>query len=199
MGRKEKREREQKRASYASKHAAEKRKHLMIAAGVLGAIGAIVAWSAFTFVTMDPADIGGAPMGAGPLNGAHTHTGILVKIFGDTFPFNEVGYQVQSSWIHFENHDGSTIHKHATGVTLGYLFDSLDVGLTDQCYQFPNGQQFCTNDEYSLRFFINDVEMDDIRDYEPMEDDRVLITYGNESEEEIASLLAELNSMELVR
>ena len=138
-------------------------------------------------------------MGAGPLNGAHTHTGILVKIFGDTFPFNEVGYQVQSSWIHFENHDGSTIHKHATGVTLGYLFDSLDVGLTDQCYQFPNGQQFCTNDEYSLRFFINDVEMDDIRDYEPMEDDRVLITYGNESEEEIASLLAELNSMELVR
>ncbi len=199
MGRKERREREQKRASYASKHASEKRKHMLIAIGVLGGVGAIVGWSAFVFVTLDPADIGGAPMGAGALNSAHTHTGILVKIFGDTFPFHETGYQIQSNWIHFENHDGSTIHKHATGVDLGFLFDSLDIELTDQCYQFPSGQQFCTNDDYTLRFFINDMEVGDVRDYEPMENDRVLIIYGNESEEEVAAYLAELNSMELVR
>ena len=32
-----------------------------------------------------------------------------------------------------------------------------------------------------------------------MEDDRILITYGDESPEEIAVMLAELDNMELVR
>lgn len=201
MGRKERREREQKRESYAAKHTAEKRKHMLIAAGVLGAVVAIVGWAALEFVELsqNPEQIGGAPFGAGMLGSAHTHTAILVKIFGDTFPFQEAGYQLQSSWIHFENHDGSTVHKHATGVTMEYLFDSLDIALTDQCYVFPNGQEFCTNEDYTLRFFINGAQVNDIRDYEPMEDDRVLIVYGDESPEDIAELLAELDRQELVR
>lgn len=200
MGRKERREREQKRESRALKHSAEKRKHMMIAVAVFASVGIIVAWSAYTFVTIPPAQIGGAPEGAGQLNtSAHTHTGILVRIFGDDFPFHEVGYQVQSPWIHFENHDGTTIHRHATGVTLAYLFDSLRIELTEECYVFPNGQRFCTNEDYTLRFFIDGVEMDDIRDHIPQEGGRILITYGDESEEEIAAMLSELDNMELVR
>ncbi|MCE2509060.1 MAG: protein-disulfide isomerase [Nitrosopumilaceae archaeon] len=199
MGRKERREREQKRESRALKHSAEKRKHMMIAVAVFASVVAIVGWSAYNFATMDTTQISGAPFGAGPLNSDHTHTGILVKIFGDTFPFHEVGYQVQSEWIHFENHDGTTIHRHATGVTLGFLFESLGIELTDECYVFPNGQRFCTNEDYTLRFFIDGVEMDDIRNHIPMEDGRILIAYGDESEEEITAMLAELNSMELVR
>lgn len=199
MGRKERREREQKREKRVLKHSAEKRKNMLIAVGVLVAVGSIVGWSAYNFTTIDPAQIGGAPMGAGALNSDHTHTGILVKIFGDTFPFHEVGYQVQSPWIHFENHDGTTIHRHATGVDLGFLFDSLRIDLTENCYVAPNGQQFCTNEDYTLRFFVDGEERDDIRDHIPMEDGRVLIVYGNESDEEIAALLEELNDMELVR
>ena len=199
MGRKERREREQKRESRALKHSAEKRKHMMIAVAVFASVAAIVGWSAYNFATMDTSQISGAPFGAGPLNSDHTHTGILVKIFGDTFPFHEVGYQVQSEWIHFENHDGTTIHRHATGVTLGFLFESLGIELTDECYVFPNGQRFCTNEDYTLRFFIDGVEMDDIRNHIPMEGGRILIAYGDESDEEIGALLEELNSMELVR
>ena len=199
MGRKERREREQKRESFASKRATQKRTHTLIAVAVLGAIGAIVVWSAWTFVNIDPAQIAGAPPGAGMLNSDHTHTAIMVKIFGDTFPFHESGYQIQSEWIHFENNDGSTIHKHATGVTLGWLFRSLDIGLTDQCYIFPNGREFCSNEDYSLRFFINREEVPDIRDYEPMEEDRVLITYGAETPEEIEQYLSDLDRQNVVR
>ena len=199
MGRKERREREQKRENRAVRHAAEKRKHMMIAIAVLGSVAAIVGWSGYLFVTMDTSQMGGAPFGAGPLNSDHTHTGILVSIFGDTFPFHEAGYQVQSPWIHFENHDGTTIHRHATGVKLGFLFDSLKIDLNEECYVFPNGQQFCTNEDYTLRFFINGEARADIRDYIPMENDRILVTYGDESPEEIAALLDELDSMELVR
>lgn len=199
MGRKERREREQKRARYASKRSAQKRKNLMIAGGVLGVVAVIVGWSAYTFATLDPSEIGGAPSGAGLLNSAHTHTGILVKIFGDTFPFHETGYQIQSPWIHFENHDGTTIHKHATGITLGFLFDSLDIHVDEQCYVFPNRVDYCTNDEYTLHYYINGEKVSDIRDHEPMEEDRILIVYGDETEEEIAALQMELDQLELVR
>lgn len=199
MGRKERREREQKRESYASKHTAEKRKHMLIAMAVLGTIVAIVGWSVYNFVNLDPTEIGGAPPNAKMLGSDHTHTAILVKIFGDTFPFQEDGYQLQSPWIHFENRDGSTIHKHATGVTLDFLFNSLDIGLTDQCYVFPNGQQYCTNDDYVLRFFIDGEERTDIMAHEPLEDERILIVYGDESPEEIDAFLAELNAQEIVR
>lgn len=199
MGRKERRERERKRANKASERAAEKRKHTMIAVAVLGSVAAIVGWSAYNFATLDTSQISGAPIGAGMLGSDHTHTGILVKIFDDTFPFHEAGYQTQSTWIHFENHDGTTIHRHATGVNLGFLFNSLNIMIDEECYIFPNGQRFCTDEDYTLRYFINDMERDDIRSYIPMEDDRILIVYGDESPEEIGILLDELNSMELVR
>ena len=94
---------------------------------------------------------------------------------------------------------GPPYTAHATGVKLGFLFDSLRIDLNEECYVFPNGQQFCTNEDYTLRFFINGQERADIRDYIPLENDRILITYGDESPEEIAMLLVELDNMELVR
>lgn len=199
MGRKERRERERERENFATKRNAQKRKNMMIGGGILAAVVVIVAWSAITFATLDPADIGGAPVGAGPLNSAHTHTGIHVSIFDSTFPFHESGYQLKSSWVHFENNDGTTIHKHATGVTLKYLFDSLKIELDESCFVFPNGNRYCTNEDYTLRYYINGESVNDIRDYEPMEEDRVLVVYGDETQEEIALMQAELDRMELVK
>ncbi|MGD8432167.1 MAG: protein-disulfide isomerase, partial [Nitrosopumilaceae archaeon] len=124
MGRKERREREQKRESYASQRSSEKRRNMLIAIGVLAVIGLIVGYSAYLFATMTQTAPGG-PENAGPLGSEHTHAGILVKIFGDTFDFSAPAYQIKSSWIHFEGNDGTTVHKHATGVTLGYLFETL--------------------------------------------------------------------------
>ena len=49
---------------------------------------------------------------------------MLVKIFGDKFDFATPNYQVKTSWIHFENQDGDTIHRHSTGVELEFLFNS---------------------------------------------------------------------------
>ena len=139
-----------------------------------------------------------SPLGAGPLGSEHSHAGILVKIFGDSFDFSAPAYQIKASWIHFEASDGTTIHKHATGVTLGYLFDSLSLGLDDQCFEFQNGKSFCTNEEYSLRFFINGNEVSNVRDYEIVEGDKILISYGAETAEEIESQLLELESQSIL-
>ncbi len=197
MGRKERREREQKRENYASQRSSEKRKNNLIAVGVFAVIAVIVGYAAWTFVNMDQSAVPGGPENAGALGSEHSHAGILVKIFGDSFDFSAPAYQIKSSWIHFEGNDGTTIHKHATGVTLGYLFETLSLGLDDQCFTFQDGRSFCTDDEYSLKFFINGEAVDDIRPYEISEDDKILISYGAETPDEIESQLLELEAQEL--
>ncbi len=198
MGRKERRDREAKRENYATKHSAEKRKETLIAVAVIAVIAVIVGYAGYLFLTMTETAPGG-PENAGAMGSAHTHTGILVKIFGDTFSFDGPAFQIKSPWIHFEGRDGSTIHKHATGVTLGYLFDSLSIGLDDQCYVFPDGKSYCTNEDYVLKFFINGDQVSDIRDYDGMEGDKVLIIFGAETPEEIDRYLLQLENQELVK
>ena len=128
MGKKAREERQEKREDYATKRTKVKRKNALLAGGILAVIVLIVGYSSYVFVTMD-ADVPGAPPGAGKLGDAHEHASLLVRIFGDKFDFSVPSYQIKNSWIHFEDSDGTTIHRHATGVTLGFLFDSLNIGI----------------------------------------------------------------------
>ena len=198
MGRKERREREQKRDNYATKHSAEKRKQTLIAVGVLAVIAVIVGYAGWIFVNMSD-NVPGGPENAGALGSDHSHAGLLVSIFGDEFDFSAPAYQIKSSWIHFEGRDGTTIHKHATGVTLGYLFDTLSLGLDDQCFVFQDGRSFCTNEDYKLVFYVNGEQFPDIRELEIQEDDKILIAYGAETPEEIDALLLKLENRELIK
>ena len=198
MGRKERRERETKRDSYATRQSAEKRKNMLIAIGVFAIIAVIVGYSVYVFLNMTETAPGG-PENAGALGSAHDHAGILVNIFGDSFDFSAPAYQIKSSWIHFEGRDAFTVHKHATGVTLGYLFDTLQLTLDDQCFVFQDGRSFCTNDDYVLQLYINGEKVSDIRDYEIAEDDMILIAYGAETPEEIEAMLLELENRELIK
>ena len=156
MGKKSRKEREIKRDSFATQRTKEKRKHSLIAVAVLSGIGVIVGISAYNFMNLDQT-APGAPPGAGILGSAHDHISMLVKLHGDTFDFSSQGFQIKSSYIHFEARDSFTIHKHATGVTLGYLIDSIGIGLDDKCFTFKgtNGDRvFCTNEDFSLKFYV---------------------------------------------
>jgi hypothetical protein len=164
-----------------------------MAGGILTLIALIIGYSGYVFVTMD-ADVPGAPDGAGRLGAEHEHASLLVRIFDDKFDFAVPSYQIKSSWIHFEESDGTTIHRHASGVTLDYLFGSLNIGIDSECYSFPDGRQFCTNEDYSLKYYLNHQLVDDINDYVIQDDDRILITFGNETPEQIEEQLIELDS-----
>jgi len=111
MGRKERREREERRESYAAQRSHEKRKTNLITLGVVAVIVLIVGYSVYVFLNMDQSAVPGGPENAGPLGSDHAHSGILVKIFGDTFDFDGVAYQIKSSFIHFEGNDCSSIYK----------------------------------------------------------------------------------------
>ena len=193
MGRRAREERREEREDKVAEQTNTKRKNSLKAAGILALIAVIVGYSVYVFINLD-SDVPGAPSGAGKLGDEHEHASLLVRIFGDKFDFSKPNYQIKSSWIHFEDSDGTTIHRHSSGVTLGYLFSNLGIGTDSECYKFPDGRNFCTNEDYSLKYYINHRLVKDISDYVFEEGDRVLITYGNETPEQIEEQLRELDS-----
>ena len=193
MGRRAREERREEREDKVAKQVKVKRKNNLKAAGILALIAVIVGYAGYEFINLD-SNAPGAPPGAGKLGDEHEHASVLVKIFGDKFDFTSPAYQIKSSWIHFEDSDGTTIHRHSSGVTLGYLFANLGIGIDSECYKFPDGRQFCTNEDYSLKYYINHRIVKDINDYVLDDTDRILITYGNQTPEEIEEQLMELDS-----
>ena len=198
MGKNRREKRAEEREGFASKRSAQYRTRNLKALGILAVIGVIVSFACYEFVTSTN-NAPGAPMNAGRLGDEHIHSSLLVKIFGDKFDFSLPNYQIKSSWIHFENQDGDTIHRHASGVELEFLFNSLSIGLDENCFTFPDGRAFCTNEDYSLKYFINHKEVNDIRKYVVMEEDRILISYGNEDQDAIEKQLSELDSQMINR
>ena len=193
MGRRAREERREEREDKVAEQTKVKRKNNLKAAGILALIAVIVGYAGYEFINLD-SNAPGAPPGAGKLGDEHEHASVLVKIFGDKFDFTSPAYQIKSSWIHFEDSDGTTIHRHSSGVTLGYLFANLGIGIDSECYNFPDGRQFCTNEDYSLKYYINHRIVKDINDYVLDDADRILITYGNQTPEEIEEQLMELES-----
>ena len=198
MGKNRREKREEEREGFAAKRTAQYRTRNLKALGILSAIGVIVAFACFEFVTSTN-NVPGAPENAGKLGDEHIHASLLVSIFGDKFDFSTPNYQVKTPWIHFENQDGDTIHRHSTGVELEFLFNSMSVGVDENCFVFPDGRQFCNNEDYSIKFYINDQLVKDIRQYVIQEDDRILISYGNEDQLAIEKQLAELNAQAINR
>ena len=193
MGRKHREERREKREDFVVKRSHQKRKNTLLAVGILGLIGIIIGYASFTFITMD-SNAPGTPPGAGKLGDEHEHASMLVRIFGDKFDFSATTYQIKSSWIHFEESDGNTIHRHSSGITLGYLFETLSIGIDENCYVFSDGRQFCTNEDYSLKYFINGDSVNSINDHVVQDDDRILISYGGETKEQVTDQINELYS-----
>jgi hypothetical protein len=198
MGKNRREKREEEREGFASKRTSQYRSRNLKAIGILSMIGVIVGFACYEFVTSTN-NVPGAPENAGKLGDEHIHASLLVNIFGDKFDFSTPNYQVKTSWIHFENQDGDTIHRHSTGVELEFLFNSMSLVVDDKCFVFPDGRQFCNNDDYSLKFYINQQKVEDIRKYVVQDDDRILITYGNEDQLAIDKQLSELNAQAIKR
>jgi hypothetical protein len=193
MGKKTKKEREDKRESFAVKRSKQKIKNMLIAGGIFAIVAVIVGVSAYNFTNLT-ASAPGAPPGSGTLGDEHEHASMLVRIFGDKFDFSLPAYQIKNSWIHFEGQDGATVHRHSSGVTLGYLFETLGIAIDENCYIFPDGREFCNSDEYSIKYFINHQSVESINDHVLKEGDRILISYGDENQEQIDAQLSELDA-----
>ncbi len=137
--------------------------------------------------------------GFGPLGSAHEHAAFLVKVNGKNIDFSQPKYQVQTDYIHVENGDGSTLHRHATNVTFADFLKSfkMDIDKKNNCLIFTNGTEYCDDNNNKLRTFINGNSTTSISDHVLNNNDRLLVIYGNETNEQIAKALDELNKIEI--
>ena len=197
MGKKARKEREERRDSFAAKRIKQKRKNSLIMGAVLAAVLVIIGISSYNFIT--GGGIGqGSPENAGALGDEHVHASILTKIHGDDFDYSLPAYQIKSSWIHFEAQDGSTIHRHASGVTLEFLFNSVGIRLDESCFVFPDDRQFCTNEEFTLRYYIDGIQAESVNDLVFEDESRILISYGDNDLNRVDKELAELEDQPIL-
>lgn len=168
--------------------AAERRKNkntriLLIGAGIGAVIAAVAA--AFAYQSLNP-----------PLVTEHEHAVFAVILNDQKIDFSQDKYQVgttRSNLIHVEGGDGTTLHRHFQDVTFGEFLDTINMDIQNDCFVRDDGAQFCEDDGNQLRFYVNGEEVDSITDYVLQEEDRFLVIYGNQTEEEIRQELTLLD------
>ncbi|HJT84168.1 MAG TPA: hypothetical protein VJ697_06775 [Nitrososphaeraceae archaeon] len=73
----------------------------------------------------------------------------------------------------------------------------MDIDEENNCLVFTNGTQYCNNNDNQLRTYVNGSLTDSISDYVINDNDRLLVIYGNETEEQITEALDELNKIKI--
>ena len=132
----------------------------------------------------------------GAVGSEHSHANFLVFINGEKMNFALPQYMVKVQKVHIENMNGVTIHKHATGVTLGYFFKTLGFKFNDECFVTDEKEKFCTEGDKKLNFYVNGNKNLEYGNYEILDGEKYLISYGS-SNEDIQEQLDELNEIEI--
>src|SRR3989344_2956506 len=88
-------------------------------------------------------------------------------------------YHNLSEDVYITSDNPSIIHVKKAGVTWADFFATLPMKLSKDCLVTGTKQTFCTGQEGSLRFFINDQENPDALDEVINEGDFLKVTYGS--------------------
>ena len=133
----------------------------------------------------------------GAVDSDHSHANFLVFINGEKMNFALPQYMVKVREVHIEDMNGVTIHKHTTGVTLGYFFKTLGFKFNEECFVTDEKEKFCTEEDKKLNFYVNGNKNSEYGDYDIVDGEKYLISYGSGSNESIQEQLDELNEIEI--
>jgi len=81
--------------------------------------------------------------------------------------------------IHLHENVGNVVHVHEEGRTWGEFFHSLDMVLENDLFQDDQGNQYLNDENKSWRFYVNNLEVIDLKNKEIQDLDRVLLTYDS--------------------
>jgi hypothetical protein len=102
------------------------------------------------------------------------------------------GYLLQWPYAYLRSDGPTVIHVAKQGVHWQDFFQSLPLTLTAQCLGISQIQQFCTEGENTLKFYLNGVKQDNLLSLEIHDGDRLLISYGAENQVELNDQLVQL-------
>lgn len=123
----------------------------------------------------------------GSVGSTHIHADFAIYINGEQITPLPEKYFVRSPYVHVEHGIGAgyVIHVHATNVNIGYFFKTIDWDFDKHCLKLDDGRKFCNDGNKTLKFYVNGEKNEEYEKYIIKNLDRILISYGDESEEEI--------------
>lgn len=79
-----------------------------------------------------------------------------------------------------------------SGTTWNDFFTTLPFKLTSECLTTGTGQTFCTGKQGTLKFYLNGTQMTDALSQVINHGDKLLVTFGSESEAQIQEQLKQI-------
>ena len=132
--------------------------------------------------------------GIGQLGSVHHHADVKVYINNNAIDFSQRKYQITTSFIHFEDGLGDVIHLHAPGLTIGHLLNSVGIKFNSDC-MFIEGQSYCSDKDKKIKFYVNGRPNKEFYSYAMKDLDKILISYGSETDSEIQKQLDSVTNL----
>ncbi len=149
-------------------------------------ITAVIAYGIYWAVT--------SATNVGPIGSQHIHTDLAIYLNGEEITPLPPQMYVRSAYVHIEEGPGagSVIHIHATNVPLKMFFDSVGIRFNSECFEFSGGTRYCNSGAATLKMYVKHENSTwgqnlEYEKYAFKDLDKILITYGDETGDEIVS------------
>ncbi len=126
----------------------------------------------------------------GTVGSQHIHADIKIYVSGKQMNFADNKYYMRSSFVHFDNQQdkadaGGVLHMHATGAPMWAVLKSLGMEIGNNCLTLENNEKLCNNNKQMLKFFVNGKNVGDIENYVFKDLDKILVSYGDETGQQL--------------
>ena len=91
--------------------------------------------------------------------------------------FKAEKYHNLSDDVYITADNPTLIHVKKAGITWDDFFKTLPMKLTKDCLTTGDGETFCDKKDGSLKFYLNDIEDNNLLDKEIKDDDKALIRF----------------------
>jgi len=116
-----------------------------------------------------------------------------VKLTDDIFM--TTSQQTVHKHAHLHDGNGEMKHIHSEDLSFASFLESLDITLTSSCLTLFDAEALCSGAEQEVLIYVNnELFTKPLTQYVPVDDDRILLYYGNAQDENIPAYLEEIPS-----
>ena len=120
--------------------------------------------------------------------------GFAIVTNGTFRAFTAPMYHNLASDVYLESSNPNIVHVKKTGVTWTNFFETMPFKLTSECLTTGTKETFCTGPKGTLKFYLNSQKVADLLNHEIKDGDKALVTFGNETEDQIKSQLDQVGN-----
>ena len=124
----------------------------------------------------------------GPVGSTHEHVDVLVYIDGEPLDLNQSRYAMKSGYGHIHGGEGDIMHLHAINIPLSWFMESIDLSITPDSINV-HGMEYSIDENNVFILFVNGEIITNV-DYVLVDEDRILVYYGPESDDDIDRALS---------